>query len=92
MVRKMNPNSLENLKSGSITRNQGKIRCSITILPETKRWLARNGNLSACIDELVRKYLQGELVGSRALVAAEERIRELESEIEKMKILLNKYV
>jgi hypothetical protein len=57
--RKMSPNSLENLKMGAIARNQGKVRCQVTILPETKQWLARSGNLSGRIDELVAKVLKG---------------------------------
>ncbi len=55
----MSPNSLENLKMGAIARNQGKVRCQVTILPETKQWLARSGNLSGRIDELVAKVLKG---------------------------------
>jgi len=37
----------------------------VTILPETKEWLARGGNLSGRLDELVAKVLKGELVGDR---------------------------
>ena len=60
--RKMNPASLENLKAGAIARHKGKIKCSVTILPETKAWLERGGNVSARIDEIVAKIQSGELV------------------------------
>ncbi len=83
--RKMNPKSLENLKMGAITRNQGKIRCQITILPETKEWLARGGNLSGRIDELVKKVLKGELVGARKLEELQREIERLEAEVESLR-------
>ena len=60
--RKMNPASLENLKAGAIARRKGKIKCSVTILPETKVWLERGGNVSARIDEIVAKIQSGELI------------------------------
>jgi hypothetical protein len=41
--RKINPKSLENLKMGAVARSQGKIRCQVTILPETKEWLSHGG-------------------------------------------------
>ena len=66
---------------GSVARNQGKVRCTVTILPETKKWLARGGNLSGRIDELVGKYLKGDLVGIRALREIEERCQELEARL-----------
>lgn len=80
-ARKINPKSLENLKMGSVARNQGKVRCNVTILPETKAWLSKGGNLSARIDELVGKYLKGDLVGVRALREMEERCQELEARL-----------
>ncbi|MBW4597601.1 MAG: hypothetical protein KME46_33055 [Brasilonema angustatum HA4187-MV1] len=80
-TRKINPKSLENLKMGSVARNQGKVRCNITILPETKAWLSKGGNLSSRIDELVGKYLKGDLVGIRALREMEERCQELEARL-----------
>ncbi len=83
--RKMNPKSLENLKMGAITRNQGKIRCQITILPETKEWLARGGDLSGRIDELVKKVLKGELVGARKLEELQREIERLEAEVESLR-------
>ena len=60
--RKLNPASLENLKKGAIARQKNKVRCCITILPETKAWLGKGGNVSARIDELVKKILSGELI------------------------------
>ena len=60
--RKVNPVSLENLKLGAIARNKGKIKCSVTLLPETKAWLERGGNISGRIDELVAKIMSGQLV------------------------------
>jgi hypothetical protein len=83
--REMNPNSLENLKMGAITRNQGKVRCQVTILPETKEWLARGGNLSGRIDEMVAKVLKGELVGVRKVEEMESEIVRLRAELERLK-------
>ena len=79
--KKMSQNSLDNLKMGSQARNQGKVKCNITILPETKEWLSRNGNLSGRIDELVGKYLRGDLVGSGSLREARERCKQLEAQL-----------
>ena len=73
--RKMNPASLENLKLAAPTRNKSKIRTNVTILPETKAWLERGGNMSARIDEMVAKILSGDLVPRTRL---EELTRELE--------------
>lgn len=83
--RKVNPKSLENLKMGAVTRNQGKIRCQVTILPETKEWLARGGNLSGRIDELVTKVLKGELVGFRKLEDMQREIERLEAEVMRLR-------
>jgi len=60
--RKINPASLENLKLGATARRKGKVRCTVTLLPETKAWLAKGGNVSERIDEIVRRILSGELV------------------------------
>ncbi len=83
--RKMNPNSLENLKIGAVSRNQGKVRCQVTISPQTKEWLARGGNLSGRIDELVAKVLKGELVGARKLEELQREIARLEGEVERLR-------
>ncbi len=81
----MNPKSLENLKMGAVARNQGKIRCQVTILPETKEWLARGGNLSGRIDEMVKKILKGELVGIRKVEELEQEVVRLQAEISQLK-------
>lgn len=60
--KKMNPASLENLKKGAIARQKYKVRCCITILPETREWLGRGGNVSSRIDEIVQKIISGELI------------------------------
>ncbi len=83
--KKVNPKSLENLKMGSVARNQGKVRCQITILPQTKEWLAHGGNLSGRIDELVAKVLKGELVGARKLEELQREIARLEGEVERLR-------
>lgn len=82
--REMNSKSLENLRMGAVARNQGKIRCQITILPETKEWLASGGNLSGRIDELVSKVLKGELVGVRKLEELEQEVHRLRAEVERL--------
>lgn len=81
MSRKYNPKSLENLKLGSESRRQGKVRCTISILPQTKKWLARGGNLSGRIDEVVAKILEGHLVGIK-------KLEELQAEIKRLKALI----
>lgn len=60
--RKISQASLENLKLGAVARRKGKVRVTVTILPQTKEWLARGGNVSERIDELVRRVISGELV------------------------------
>ena len=69
---------------GAVARNQGKIRCQITILPETKEWLARGGNLSGRIDEMVAKILKGELVGVRKMEELEREVQRLRAEVERL--------
>lgn len=54
--------SLDNLKLGAIARKKGKVRVTVTILPETKAWLQSSGNMSERIDEVVRRILAGELI------------------------------
>jgi hypothetical protein len=56
--RKVSPASLENLKLGAIARWKGKVRVTVTILPQTKEWLAHDGNVSERIDELNRVHLE----------------------------------
>ena len=82
--RKVSPKSLENLKMGAVARNQGKIRCQITILPETKEWLASGGNLSGRVDEMVTKILKGELVGARKVEELEREVERLRAEVERL--------
>ena len=84
MKRKMSPASLENLKLAAAARDKGKIRTNVTILPETKAWLERGGNVSARIDELVKKILEGELVPLGKYNAALEEIAKLKAEIGKI--------
>ncbi|WP_146110994.1 hypothetical protein [Nostoc sp. 'Peltigera membranacea cyanobiont' N6] len=60
--RKINPASLKNLELGAIARRKGKVRVTVTILPETKKWLESGGNVSERIDEVVRRIVAGELV------------------------------
>ena len=84
--KKKHPNSLENLKMGTITRNQGKVRCQMTILPDTKKWLALGGNLSARIDELVAKILKGKLVGVCKLEEMQREVERLQAEVERLRL------
>ena len=60
--RKISPASLENLKLGAAARYRGKVRITITVLPQTKEWLAQGGNISERVDEVVRRIVAGELV------------------------------
>jgi len=54
-------------------------------LPETKYWLARGGNLSGRIDELVAKVVKGELVGSRKFEEMHREVKRLEAEVERLR-------
>lgn len=81
MTKKVNPKSLENLKLGADSRRQGKIRCTVTILPQTKEWLSSGGNLSGRIDEVVARILAGQLVGIK-------KVEKLETEIRRLKALI----
>jgi hypothetical protein len=85
VAREMNPKSLENLKMGAVSRNQGKVRCQVTILPETKDWLARGGNISGRIDEMVKKILNGELVGIRKVEELQQEVVRLQTELAQLK-------
>ncbi|WP_029630609.1 hypothetical protein [[Scytonema hofmanni] UTEX B 1581] len=78
----MNSASLENLKLGATHRDKGKIRTNVTILPETKAWLERGGNVSGRIDEMVGKILRGELVGCSKLEDAHREIASLKALLE----------
>lgn len=51
--RRISERSLENLKLGAQSRNQGKVRQNFTLLPETLQWLKCSGNASSMIDDLV---------------------------------------
>ena len=83
--RKTNPASLENLKLGAIYRNKGKIKCSITILPETKAWLTRGGNVSGRIDEMVDRIVLGDLVPRGRLDEAKKQIESLKAKLKALK-------
>ena len=63
--RKISQASLENLKLGAIARRKGKVRVTLSLLPTTIQWLKKhdvNENMSACVDEIVRRIITGELV------------------------------
>ena len=83
--RKMNPNSLENLRLGAIARNQNKVRCHLSISPESKAWLGATGDRSRRLDELISKVLKGELVGSRKVEELELRVKGLEAEVARLR-------
>jgi hypothetical protein len=72
-----NPNSLANLKLGAASRHSGKQRHCYTIKPETHEWLAKSGNASMRLDEMVGKILAGELVTIQKLERAEAEIKRL---------------
>ena len=79
--------SLENLKLGSQARDQGKIKCTFTLLPNTISWLKQGGNASGRIDEMVDKILSGALVNSNspspALTDALKKIADLEQALKR---------
>jgi hypothetical protein len=59
----------------------GKVPCQITILPTTKQWLARGGNISQAIDELVGEVRSGNLVSVSKVEALQEEIDRLQDEL-----------
>lgn len=63
--RKVSQASLENLKLGAIARRKGKVRVTLSLLPTTIKWLKKHdadGNMSKCVDEVVRRIVAEELV------------------------------
>lgn len=80
-ARKMNPRSLENLKLGSIACTRGKVRSQITILPETKAWLARGGNISGMIDEMVANRLKNETASATDIEDLQREVQQLREEL-----------
>ena len=65
--RKISQASLENLKLGAKARRKGKVRVTLSLLPTTIKWLKKHdakGNMSECVDEIVRRIIAGELVKS----------------------------
>ncbi len=60
--REISQASLDNLKLGAITRRKGKVKVTVTLLPQTIEWLKKSGNMSQRIDEMVRRVVAGELV------------------------------
>lgn len=60
--REISQASLKNLELGAAARRKGKVRVTVTILPQTKEWLEASGNMSERIDEVVRRIVAGELV------------------------------
>jgi hypothetical protein len=87
--RKMAQASLDNLKSGSIFRRQGKIRLTLSVLPGTRDWLKKRGNASERTDELVRRILNGDLAPRWKLERLEAEIEALLVENQKLKYLLS---
>lgn len=58
--RTMNPNSLKNLELGAKTRYQGKVKATLTLLPDTLSWLKGKGNASRLVDEMVKAARAGQ--------------------------------
>ena len=49
----------------AIVQRKGKVRLNLTVLPETKEWLKKHdadGNMSECLDKVVRRIVAGKLV------------------------------
>jgi hypothetical protein len=70
----INDSSLNNLKLGPKSRDQGKQRTTLTLLPETIQWLGEGGNISGKIDEIVNKIKSGELVESNQVELKQNQI------------------
>ena len=87
--------SLENLKLGSIFRDQGKQRFNTTLRPETIAWLKRGGNASQRIEDLVDAarsgYLKGFQVDKTSDASSDEleklktQVAELEAQVTQLK-------
>jgi hypothetical protein len=54
------PNSLANLNPQA--NNKGKVKCNLTLSPETIAWLKSGGNASSRVDYLVKAIKEGRLV------------------------------
>lgn len=60
MSRKLNPNSLDNLKKGRVGKE--KVRVNVTLLPETLIELDKFGNRSEAIDKAIKILKKYELL------------------------------
>ena len=81
-----NSRSLENLESGTKSRDQGKTRLNVTVLPKTSNWLKEQGNASHKIDELVEAAIGGNLTPADN---HSEKLAELIRENEELKATLS---
>ncbi|MBN3949053.1 MAG: hypothetical protein HWQ38_22335 [Nostoc sp. NMS7] len=55
---------LAKLSLGAIARRKSKVRVNLSLLPTTFKWLKKhdaNANMSACVDDIVRRVIAGEL-------------------------------
>ena len=60
-IRLIDSHSLEDMELGASSRDQGKKRLNVTVLPRTSNWLKEGGNASKLIDELVAAAIAGDL-------------------------------
>ena len=89
-IMKINKKSLDNLNSRN--RYQGKITMSISILPETKKWLKGfhgKGNASKRIDEIVALIKDNKLLHPNMIKRIEEENRQLKAYIQKQNEILD---
>lgn len=81
-----NSHSLKNLALGAKSRNQGKQRLNVTVLPKTSNWLKGGGNASKLIDELVEAAIAGDL---KLADNSSQKLAELIRENEELKAQLS---
>ena len=93
-----NPNSLANLNPKA--RYLGKVRCNLSLLPDTLEWLKKSGNASRKIDEMVAIAQQSDNADNLAILgntynqevseSMYKQIEELTSEIERLRSIETK--
>jgi hypothetical protein len=74
--------SLQNLEIGRRRSRVKKVQVTITILPETKEWLMRSGNISKRIDLIVEMIMDEELIGGYQLKRLREELAKMRKELQ----------
>ena len=76
-ARGMHPNSRKNLQLGPEVTRAGKIKRSYTILPEYHEWLAKEGNASGKLNDLLKMQIENEVKVSQNEASYKNLVRVL---------------